>query len=136
MTDSILYHIQIDGKTFKYGIGTQDFVTKSDISVIAPDGSTKIIPQGTSTRLYAQLRKAYSNFDDVVVSITNHPNISTADMRAIENDNIDDYFKLHKKVPSGNTGHATGGRAAEDLFNGVHDLVKGLKFKKNQPKCS
>ncbi len=130
IADSQLYDIKINGTRFKYGIATEKFVTKTDISVIRPNGSTTIIPAGTPTRLKDQLRKAYSNYDDVEVKTKRYPQISTGDMRDIETKAIRAHVDATGKVPSGNKAHAHLGPLADD-FNGVHDLKKDLKMKKN-----
>lgn len=133
ISDSILYDIKINGTQFKYGIANANAnrVTKTDISVIRPNGSVTVIPAGTPTRLSSQLRKAYSNYDDVKLDTQFHSSISTADMREIENRAILAHLDATGKIPSGNRAHAHLGPLADD-FNGVHDLKKDLKMKDNK----
>lgn len=59
IADSDLYHIVINGKTFKHGIAnaTPERITKTDISIVRPNGDITIIPAGTPVRLKDQIRK-------------------------------------------------------------------------------
>lgn len=135
IADSDLYHIVINGKTFKHGIAnaTPERITKTDISIVRPNGDITIIPAGTPTRLKDQLRKAYSNYDDVSFSTERHNGISTEKMKEIETSEIQAHVDSTGKVPSGNKAHAHIGEVAND-FKGVHDLKKDTKMKNNKAK--
>ena len=135
VTDSILYDIKINGKQFKYGIADANRTIKSDILVVRPNGNITVIPKGTPVRLHQQLRKAYSNFDNVVVDKTLHKQVTTEFMRKKEDKAVRKYVKKTGKVPSGNKDHARRGfgELADD-FNGVHDLRKDLQMQNNKPK--
>ena len=135
VTDSILYDIKINGKQFKYGIADANRTIKSDILVVRPNGNITVIPEGTPVRLHQQLRKAYSNFDDVVVDSKLHKQVTTEFMKGLETDKIVEHVEKTGKVPSGNKDHARRGfgELADD-FNGVHDLRKDLQMQNNKPK--
>ena len=135
VTDSILYDIKINGKQFKYGIADANRTIGRDILVVRPNGKITVIPKGTPVRLHQQLRKAYSNFDDVVVDKTLRKQVTTEFMRDLETKKIIKHIKKTGKVPSGNKDHARRGfgELADD-FNGVHDLRKDLKMQNNIPK--
>ena len=135
VTDRILYDIKINGKQFKFGIADAVNKTKNDIPVIRPNGNITIIPPGTPVRLKQQLRKAYSNFDNVVVDSTFYKQVTKKFMLEVENDKIKEHVKEKGKVPSGNKEHARKGfgELADD-FNGVHDLRKDLQMQNKKPK--
>lgn len=136
IADSQLYDIKINGTQFKYGIATEKYVTKTDISVVRPNGTTTVIPKGTPTRIKDQLRKAYSNYDDVQIDTKPYPQISTSQMRDIETKKIQGYVDITGKVPSGNADHALRGYGdLSDDFAGVHDLKKDLTMQNNTPKA-
>lgn len=135
IADSQLYDIKINGIQFKYGIATEKYVTKTDISIVRPNGTTTVIPKGTPTRIKDQLRKAYSNYDDVQIDTKPYPQISTSRMREIETKKITGYVETTGKVPSGNVDHALRGYGnLSDDFAGIHDLKKDLAMQNNTPK--
>ena len=87
-----VYQIVKDGKLLKYG--------KADMSKLAATG----LPKRLQNQLNA-LQKIFPDSDISGTVIYQNSNISTKAIKAIETQNIQTYYNIHKAYPPGNLGH-------------------------------